>query len=121
MAKTKSPAVTQTSNEEEGIDKNLLPYQPSYPTIDSSDDEIGETEYGYSIFNKETDFVIGGPLGEGTWESWKAGNFGKQRWFADWDDALEWAAGFYGKRLKGRKPSEPGDTHKWAVIVRRAS
>lgn len=129
MAKRSSRAQTQISREEyskaveegkdAGINPDLLPYPQRGPTIDISDDEIGNRNFDYSFFNKETDFVIGGPLGDESWEAWKAGKFGKQRWFADWSDAIEWATKFYGARLKGRKPSEPGDTRKWAVIVRK--
>lgn len=107
------------SETEAPIDPNLIPSLPMYPTLDSDEDRVGDTEFAYSTFNKETDFVIGGPLGESTKLSHEAGHFGKRRWFETWADAEEWATSFYGPRLKGRKPSEPGDTHRWAFIVRK--
>lgn len=99
------------------IDPNLIPSLPMYPTVDSDDDAVGDTEYAYSIFNKDTDFVIGGPLGE-SWTTEALQNR-RLRWFASWTEAEEWAQAFYGSRLKGRKPSEPGDTRQWAFIVRK--
>lgn len=110
--------MSNESETEAPIDPNLIPSLPMYPTVDSDDDSVADTEYAYSIFNKETDFVVGGPLGE----AWTAEALREQRrrWFASWSEAEEWATAFYGPRLKGRKPSEPGDTRQWAFIVRKA-
>lgn len=107
------------SETEKPIDPNLLPSIPMYPTLDMEADKVEATEFEYSIYNRETDFVIGGPLGESTKLAHEAGHFGKRRWFETWADAEEWAAAFYGPRLKGRKSNEPGDTRQWAFIVRK--
>lgn len=111
--------MSNESETEAPIDPNLIPSLPMYPTVDSDDDAVADTEYAYSILNKETDFVIGGPLGESTKKHWEAGRFGERRWFESWAEAEAWAKAFYGDRLKGRKPSEPGDTRQWAFIVRK--
>ncbi len=99
-------------------DPSLLPYSSVLPNIDIADDDISKFNFEYSTFNKDTDFVVGGPLGEAMKESLFAD---RGRWFADWHDALAWAKAKYGDRLKGRKPSGPGDTYQWAVIVRKAA
>lgn len=111
--------MSNESETETPIDPNLVPSIPMYPTLDMEAERVEATEFGYSIFNRETDFVIGGPLGESTKLSHAEGAFGDRRWFEDWAEAERWAKERYGDRLKGRKPNEPGDTRQWAFIVRK--
>lgn len=111
--------MSNDSENEKPIDPDLLPSIPMYPTVDMEAEHVEASEFGYSIFNRETDFVIGGPLGESTKLAHEKGHYGARRWFESWACAEEWAKGNYGDRLKGRKPSEPGDTRQWAFIVRK--
>ena len=103
--------------EEKPIARDLLPNVSSFPDCGMDEVAVENTEFDYSIRAKE-DWVIDGPLGVETEEAAVAGKFRNQRWFETWEDAEVWARKTYGKRLKCRKPSEPGDLRRWAFIIR---
>lgn len=102
---------SKETDEEKPVDKALLPKPvPTAPNCMMDDEDVANTEFAYSDRAPE-DWVISGPLGYDS-------AFGKGRHFETWQEATAWAETFYGKRLKGRKPDEPGSTGRWAFVIR---
>jgi len=82
---------------------------PTIPHMGMDDDEVENTDFGYSTRGPD-DWVSSGPLGEG--------GHGRGRAFDTWVDAEAWARDFYGQRFKGKKPDEPNSGGRWAFIIK---